>query len=158
VEVSRRTLKVLAAVVWYAGGVALTRKGVSLILESRRQDPESDCLFVALGAALLLGGLKARFLFNSSCRRNLARIAALEHPRVWQFFRPGFFVALAVMIATGALLSRLAYADPRHILRRGRRPYDRRGAARIQLGVLARARVRRGIAGGLSRRRPEMTP
>lgn len=114
-EVSRRTLKILAAVVWYAGGVALTRKGISLILESRRQDPESDCLFVALGAALLLGGLKARFLFNRSCRRNLARIAALEHPRVWQFFRPGFFVALAVMIATGALLSRLAYADPRYI-------------------------------------------
>lgn len=114
-EVSRRTLKILAAVVWYAGGVALTRKGVSLILGLWRQDPESDCLFVALGAALLLGGLKARFLFNRSCRRNLARISALEHPRVWQFFRPGFFVALAVMIATGALLSRLAHADPRYI-------------------------------------------
>jgi hypothetical protein len=115
VEVSRRTLKILAAVVWYAGGAALMRKGVSLLLESRRQDPESDCLFVAIGAALLLGGLKARFLFNRSCRRNLARIAALEHPRIWQFFRPGFFVALAVMIATGALLSRLAHADPRYI-------------------------------------------
>ncbi len=114
-HVSRRTLNVLAAAVWYAGGLSLLRKGASLLAESRRQDPEGDCLFLALGAAVLLGGLKARFLFSRSCRRNLARIAALERPRAWQFFRPGFFAALAVMIATGALLSRLAHADPRFL-------------------------------------------
>lgn len=112
-KVSRRTLNILAAGVWYAGAAALLRKGIVLLAEARRQDPEGDCLFLALGAALLLGGLKARFLFSRSCRRNLARIAALEHPRPWQFFRPGFFAALAVMITTGALLSRLAHADPR---------------------------------------------
>lgn len=114
-KVSHRTLNILAAVVWYAGGVALARKGTSLLLEARRQDPEGDCLLLALAAALLLGGLKARFLFSRSCRRNLTRIAALEQPRPWQFFRPGFFAALALMITTGVLLSRLAHADPRFI-------------------------------------------
>ena len=49
-----------------------------------------------------------RFIFSKSCRKNLDRIAALEQPKVWQFFRPGFFLALAVMIAAGASLSRLA--------------------------------------------------
>jgi hypothetical protein len=63
----------------------------------------------AVGTALLLGGLKARFLFSKSCDRNLARIAALDRPRIWQFFNPGFFVALAVMILTGAASSRLAH-------------------------------------------------
>jgi len=115
VKVSHRTLNILAAVVWYAGAAALLRKGIALLAESRRQDPDSECLFLALGAALLLGGLKARFLFSRSCRRNLARIAALEDPRAWQFFRPGFFAALALMITTGALLSRLAHADPRFV-------------------------------------------
>ena len=32
----------------------------------------------------------------------------LPQPQLWQFFRPGFFVALAAMIAAGATLSRLA--------------------------------------------------
>lgn len=49
-----------------------------------------------------------RFLFNRFCQRNLDRIAALESPRIWQFFRPGFFPALAAMIFCGALMSRAA--------------------------------------------------
>lgn len=110
---SRRTLNILAAGTWYAGGLALLRKGVSLLLAAHAEEPWTDCLWLASGSALLLGGLKARFLFSRSCRRNLARIAALPDPRAWQFFRPGFFAALALMIATGAALSRLAHADPR---------------------------------------------
>ena len=66
-------------------------------------------LMFAVGVALLAGGLKARFLFSRNCEKNLARIAALEQPMVWQFFRPGFFVFLAAMILVGATLSRLAH-------------------------------------------------
>jgi hypothetical protein len=62
-----------------------------------------------VGTGLLLGGLKARYLFSRRCDRNLARIAALDQPRVWQFFKPGFFAALAVMILAGATLSRSAH-------------------------------------------------
>ena len=51
----------------------------------------------------------AMVLFRRSCRKNLARIAALQNPKIWQFYRPGFFVALALMIATGSILSRLAH-------------------------------------------------
>ena len=107
--VSSRSLNVLAALVWYAGGIVLLVKGGSLLAEAAalRQGLAWPCL--AVGLALLLGGLKARFVFSRSCEKNLARIAALDPPRIWQFFRPGFFVALAVMIATGAALSRLAH-------------------------------------------------
>ena len=63
----------------------------------------------AIVKGLLAGGLQARFLFSRNCHKNLDRIAELEHPRLWQFYRPGFFVALAIMIAAGVTLSRLAH-------------------------------------------------
>lgn len=57
---------------------------------------------------LAVGVPKVILLYNRFCQRNLDRIAALERPRIWQFFRPGFFVFLAAMIALGATLSHLA--------------------------------------------------
>jgi len=109
--VSKRTLNILAGVVWYAGGVALLRKAVSLLLEAHALRPDQEGPAVVVAVGLLLGAAKARFLFSRSCRRNLARIAELVDPKVWQFFKPGFFVALAVMILSGALLSRLAQVN-----------------------------------------------
>jgi hypothetical protein len=41
----------------------------------------------------------------------MARIDGLARPYPWQFFRPGFFVLLAIMISTGATLSRLAHGN-----------------------------------------------
>ena len=106
--VSTRSLKILAALVWYVGGTLLLFKGSSLLVEADALKPEEGCPWLAAVAGFLLGGLKAKFLFNRSCQRNLDRIAALYRPRVWQFFRPGFFVALTVMILVGVTLSRLA--------------------------------------------------
>ena len=106
--VPARTLHILAALVWYAGGIVLLLKGGSLLLEAEALEPERIWPWLAGILALFLGGWKARFIFAKSIKKNLARIAALDHPRIWQFFSPGFLVALAAMIATGATLSRLA--------------------------------------------------
>ena len=106
--VSARTLNILAALVWYAGGIVLLLKGGSLLIEAEALDPGKIWPWLAAILALFLGGWKARFIFGKSIKRNLARIAALDRPRIWQFFSLGFFVALAVMIAAGASLSRLA--------------------------------------------------
>ena len=57
---------------------------------------------------LTIGVPKVIFMYNRFCRRNLSRIAALERPRIWQFFRPGFFIFLAAMITLGLTMSRLA--------------------------------------------------
>ena len=112
--VSPRVLNILAALVWYIGGFVLLFKGGSLLAEAVALKPGLVWPWVVMVLALLLGGLQAKVVFSRSCERNLARIAALEEPRIWQFFRPGFFVALAAMIATGAILSRLAHGH--HVL------------------------------------------
>jgi hypothetical protein len=107
--VSSRSLVILAALVWYIGGIVLLAKGVDLLTEAAGLRPGQAWPWLAVGTALLLGGLKARFLFNKSCEKNLSRIAALDAPKIWQFFKPGFFAALALMILAGATLSRLAH-------------------------------------------------
>ena len=107
--VSTRSLKILAALVWYVGGTLLLLKGSSLLVEADALKPGEGWPWLAAVAGLFLGGLKAKLLFNRSCQRNLDRIAALDRPRVWQFFRPGFFAALTVMILVGVTLSRLAH-------------------------------------------------
>lgn len=106
--VSHTVLKFLAAFVWYTGGFVLLFKGLSLLQEARAIHPGWLWPVLVVMGALLLGGVKAKYLFRKSCRKNLARIDAMTEPKIWQFFRPGFFLALALMIATGAALSRLA--------------------------------------------------
>ena len=99
----------LAALVWYIGGFVLVLKGGSLLAEAEALRPGLAWPWLALAAALLLGGLKAGFLFARSCQKNLSRIAALDQPKIWQFYKPGFFLFLALMISAGATLSRLAH-------------------------------------------------
>jgi len=108
---SKRTLKVLAAVVWYSGGVVLFLKASSLIVEASELRAGLFWPAFSVTAGVIIGGVKARFIFNKSCRKNLARIDALDKPRIWLFYRPWFFFFLALMIATGATLSRMAHGN-----------------------------------------------
>jgi len=108
---SARGLNFLAALVWYAGAFALLAKGSSLLVEAEALTPRQAWPWLAAAVSLAAGGLKAHLLFSKSCKKNLDRIAALDQPRLWQFFRPGFFAALMVMIAAGASLSRLAHGN-----------------------------------------------
>lgn len=107
--VSTRSLKRLAAFVWYVGGMVLLLKGGSLLVEADALRPEQDWPWVAAVVGPVLGGLKAKFLFSKSCQKNLDRIDALDRPKIWGFFSPRFFAVLTVMILTGATLSRLAH-------------------------------------------------
>jgi hypothetical protein len=107
--VSTYSLKILAALIWYIGGIMLILKGRSLLVEADALKPEQVWPWLAIVAGLFLGGLQAKYLFSKSCQRNLDRIDTLDRPRIWQFFRPGFFAALTVMIFVGATLSRLAH-------------------------------------------------
>ena len=107
--VSARSLKILAALIWYIGDIMLILKGRSLLVEADALKPEQIWPWLAVFAGLFFGGLQAKYLFAKSCQKNMYRIDALDRPRVWQFFRPGFFAALTVMIFVGAILSRLAH-------------------------------------------------
>ena len=107
--VSTCTLNILAAFVWYVGGIVLLLKGSSLLAEAHSLRPEQGWLWLAAVAGPFIGGAKAKFIFSKTCQKNLVRIAALDRPRIWQFLSPWFFVFLAVMILAGATLSRLAH-------------------------------------------------
>jgi hypothetical protein len=109
--VPRRILKIVASFVWYVGGIVLLLKGYSLLVEADSMRPGRLVPILAFGGGLLIGGMKARFIFVKSCRKNMARIDALRDPKIWLFYRPMFFVFLAAMIATGATLSRLAHGN-----------------------------------------------
>ena len=103
------TLKILAALLWYLGGVMLVSKGGSLLIEADMLKPEQNWTRWAIVIGLLIGGLKAKYLFSKSCKKNLARIDLLDEPKIWQFFSPKFFLSLAIMIMAGATLSRMAH-------------------------------------------------
>ena len=122
---STRSLRILAALVWYGGGVILLLKGTSLLVEADALRPEQGWPWLAGVGGLFLGGLKAKFLFSKSCQKNLDRIAALKQPRLWQFFSPRFFAALAVMVLAGATLSRLAHNNYPFLI----------GVATLDLGI-----------------------
>jgi len=104
-KTSKRTLIFLSAAVWYMGGVMLFRSGVELIMSAVDLKPGGSWPWLAVLIGLILGIIQARTIFTRSCRKNLSRINSLEDPRIWQFFRPGFFLALVVMITSGVLLN-----------------------------------------------------
>ena len=107
-KTSKKTLVYLAAGVWYIGGIMLFRSGLELIIQARelKQGTLWPVIFITLGIGL--GIFQAFFIFTRACRKNMHRINQLKGPRLWQFFRPGFFLALAVMITCGVLLDRFS--------------------------------------------------
>jgi len=113
---SARSLVILSALFWYGGGFVLLIKGASLAIAALRLDSGSFWPGVVLVSGVAIGLVKARYLFARSCRTNLVRINALAQPRWWQFFRPGFFIFLVLMIIAGTTLSRLSQGNYRFLL------------------------------------------
>ncbi|WP_177418756.1 hypothetical protein [endosymbiont of Lamellibrachia barhami] len=108
---SSLTLKRLAALVWYIGVVVLLIKSTGLFLEAGRSGAGQLWVMLAVLSGLVIGWIKAKYLFIKVCNRNLERINGLKQPMLWQFYRPRFFVFLGLMVSLGAYLSRLAQGD-----------------------------------------------
>ena len=102
------TLKYLASTVWYIGFVALSLKSYKLFREAYLIDDNMWYLMIFLTVGVLLGLVKTKYIFVHSYHKNMARIEALESPKIWQFYRVGFFIFLAGVISLGAFLSRMA--------------------------------------------------
>lgn len=110
-HVSHRTLYILAALTWYWGVSILLVKGHGLAGNAEDIKPEGGALFISWIGGVVLGLVKARYIFFRSARKNLDRISVLIKPRVWQFFKPRFFSQLVLMVMLGATLSRSAQGN-----------------------------------------------
>ncbi len=110
-KVNHKSLVILAALVWISGGIVLLVKGAALAYEMISRSPVSALISLTIVVGILVGLLKVKYFFNHFCRRNLDRIAALDSPRAWQFFRPQFFLFLVLMMLFGATLSHLAQGN-----------------------------------------------
>ena len=99
--VSQLTLMVIAACVWYGGGIALLFKGGSLVKGAYALDSQSVWAYGAPLLGVIIGFIKARFIFYHACKKNIIRIRALVSPRLWQCFRPGMLIFLAIIILPG---------------------------------------------------------
>jgi len=106
--VSQRTLMILAAFIWYSGGIALVLKGLSLAGSAYAINPESAWVYGAPLLGVAIGLVKVKFIFNHACKKNILRIGKLAEPKLWQCFRPGMLIFLAIIIPTGAWMSRAA--------------------------------------------------
>lgn len=113
---SAHTLKILAALVWYAGAAVLLTKSLGLFLQAHQAGAGSLGVVLSVLAGLGLGLVKAKYLFVRICRKNLVRIQALETPLIWQFYRGRFFFFLAGMILFGVTMSRIAQGNYRLII------------------------------------------
>ena len=108
-DASTRTLKMLAAAVWYGGAISLIFNGGCVLAEAFALQPDSLGPWGVIVAGFVFGGLKARYFFSRVCEKNLLRIESLKRPKIWQFFRGRFFFFLMIMIVLGISLSRWAH-------------------------------------------------
>ena len=108
---SKRTLILLASLVWYSGAVVLFFKSSKLLLEAQSINTNQTWIWLAVLTGLIIGGIKAKYLFKRLCIKNLKRIDALSKPKLWQFYRTRFFIFLFSMILLGSFISRLAHGN-----------------------------------------------
>ena len=83
-------------------------KSSSLLIQASNLNPDLSGIWGALFAGLIIGSIKAKYLFNRLCYKNIKRIDALHQPKFWQCYRPHFFIFLLLMVTLGAYLSQIA--------------------------------------------------
>jgi len=110
-NVSHNTLKLLAALIWYIGPVILFLKGSQLATGAQELEPDRFGQVLSWTVGIIVGIIKTRYIFIKSNRKNLARIDALEFPKIWEFYRFRFFLSLGLMITLGNFLSTSAQGN-----------------------------------------------
>jgi len=108
---SKLTLKLLAAAVWYSGAVVLSYKSARLLLEAQSINTDKTWIWLAVLAGIMIGMIKAKYLFKNICIKNIKRIDSLISPRLWQAYRTYFYFFLLAMIILGSSITRLAHGN-----------------------------------------------
>ncbi len=105
VNTTSSTLIKLAALVWYTGVVVLIVKSGVLFFEALKGGADQLFVLAAVLCGIVIGKIKATYLFFNIGKKNVERINLLKHPKLWQFYRKRFFVFLVLMIASGQYLA-----------------------------------------------------
>lgn len=98
---TKTTLFRLAALIWFTGVVVLLVKSVTIIREAIEVGVPVPVAVSALAAGVIIGMVKAKYLFIRICKKNIERIQALESPKIWQAYRTRFYFFLILMITFG---------------------------------------------------------
>ena len=106
-----RTLKILAALVWYSGFVVLYIKSSILFLEAYKINDNLIWTSLAIVIGFSAGAIKSKYLFRKLCIKNLKRINKLQQPKIWQFYRIQFLIFLFSMIVLGLFLSQWIHGN-----------------------------------------------
>ncbi len=106
---TRYTLRWFAFLIWFSGAVILSYKSSQLFSEALMIIPDQVKVWLSVFIGLLIGSLKAKYLFKKVCIKNLNRINSLEKPKVWQSYRTGFYFFLLTMIILGGFISHQAH-------------------------------------------------
>ncbi|MCP4716060.1 MAG: hypothetical protein GY868_13165 [Deltaproteobacteria bacterium] len=105
-KVTKGLLRIMAAIIWYCGGVVLTLKGGVMLKEAFVLDPGYGWIVLTALCGVGLGLIKAKFIFSHALTKNLKRIAELGLPVYpWQCYRLGFFIFLAVVITLSKFMT-----------------------------------------------------
>ena len=110
-NITSNTLIKLAALVWYIGVVVLLTKSGFLFLEAQKNGADQLFILMAVLSGIVIGKIKAKYLFYNIGKKNIDRINLLTNPKLWQFYRKRFFAFLFLMIALGQYLSGVAYGE-----------------------------------------------
>lgn len=101
-------LRIIAAAVWYAGGLLPVLFGLILLGAALEVRPDPAPLLLAAGAGTTVGALAARFLLFPLCQRNVRRIDRLTGPTPWHCYEPRLLLLLVAIVALGSVLPAVA--------------------------------------------------
>ncbi len=105
-QTTRKHIFLCAVIIWYTGGIILALKGAAMIRSAFDLAPDVSIAALTACTGIGVGLIKARYIFAHALRKNMVRITKLTEPlHVWQCYRPGFFVFLAIVITLSKFIT-----------------------------------------------------
>lgn len=102
------TILVLARWILIAGSISLVAGGIRLFLRAADLGMSAWHLAYILPIAVVVGGVKARFVMRRRMRRNIARLRAHTGPLwPWQIYPPPLFIFIITMMILMNVLKRV---------------------------------------------------
>ena len=90
----------LAALVWFAGVFILLYKSTVMVIEAVDIGAPLSVAVFTMITGMVIGLVKAKYLFIPLCKKNIKRISGLKSPKIWQFYRLRFFFFLVLPTPT----------------------------------------------------------